>query len=118
MSHLKKDSKGKLANTIFYFLNADVSRSKCSIKVKGQAVNLNDLSRFNCNANLKRLKYLELVNQLIDNYKQVKFVNLSKGSLGLFEMSSDFSDMMKDLEISTDQMSFTIRKIMNSAIRN
>ena len=42
IDHLRKGSKGKLAKTIFHFPNADASRSKCSIKVKGQAVNLND----------------------------------------------------------------------------
>ena len=71
------------------------------------------------NSNRKRLKYLELVNQLTENYNQVKFVNLSISSLGLFDKSScAFIDMMKDLDMSTDQTSFTIRKIMNIAIRS
>jgi len=71
------------------------------------------------NANRKKLKYLELVNQLKDNYRLVKFVNLSMSSLGLFDKSSsDFIDMMKDLEITTDQTSFIIKRIMNIAIRS
>ena len=39
---LKKDTKEKLAETVFYFLKADTSRSKCSFKAKKQAVNLYD----------------------------------------------------------------------------
>ena len=71
------------------------------------------------NANRKKLKYLELVNQLIDNYKQFKLVNLTMSSLGLFDKSSScFIDMMKDLEITTDQTSFIIKRIMNIAIRS
>ena len=32
IGYWKKGSKGKLAKTIFHFLNADASRSKCSFK--------------------------------------------------------------------------------------
>jgi len=40
--HLRKGSKGKLPKTIFDFLNADSSRSKCSFNLNRQAVNLNN----------------------------------------------------------------------------
>ena len=70
------------------------------------------------NANRKKLKYLELVNQLIDNYKQVKFVNFSMSSLGLFDKSSScFIDMIKDFEMTTEQTNFIIKGIINVAIR-
>ena len=70
------------------------------------------------NANRKKLKYLEVLNQLKDNYRLVKFFNLSMSSLGLFDKSSsEFIDMMKDLELTTDQTSFIIKRIMNVAIR-
>ena len=41
IGHLKKGSKEKLAKTIFRFLNADASRSKCSFKSE-KAGSLND----------------------------------------------------------------------------
>jgi len=54
----------------------------------------------------------------MDNYKQVKFVNLPISSLGLCDKStSDFIEMMRDLEMTTDQTSFIIKRIMNVAIR-
>ena len=71
------------------------------------------------NANRKRLKHLELLKQLKEKYKQVKFVNLSLGAFGLCDKSpSDFTDMMKNLHMDTAQTSFIIRKIINVAIRN
>ena len=69
------------------------------------------------NTNRKQLKYLELVNPLIANYKQVKFLNLSISSFGLFDKtSSTFIDMMKDFGMATDQTSFVIKK--NNERRN
>ena len=39
-------------------------------------------------------------------------------SLGLFDKSSsEFIDMMKDLEMTTDQTSFIIKRTMNVTIR-
>ena len=70
------------------------------------------------NANRKQLKYLELLKQLKEKYKQVKFVTLSISAIGFFDKtSSGFNDMMKDLQIYTTQMSFVIRKIITIAIR-
>jgi len=37
-----KSSKGKLVKAIFYTLNTNTSRSKCSFKLTGQAANLSD----------------------------------------------------------------------------
>ena len=51
--HLMKCSKGKLPETIFYLLNEDASRSKCSFKVKGSAVPLNDGVECKYHANLE-----------------------------------------------------------------
>ena len=39
IGHLNKGSKGKLAKILLYFSKTGASRSKCSFKVKGQAVN-------------------------------------------------------------------------------
>ena len=38
----EKGNKAELGNTRFYYMKADPSRSKYSIKVNGHAVNLND----------------------------------------------------------------------------
>jgi len=42
IGHLKKGSRGKIVKPIFDILNAHVSRSKCSSKVKKQAVCVKD----------------------------------------------------------------------------
>ena len=39
---LEKRKNGRFAKTIFYFLRADPARSKSTVKVKGEAVNLGD----------------------------------------------------------------------------
>ena len=70
------------------------------------------------NASRKELMYLEPVNQLIANHKQVKLFNLSIFSLGLFDnFSSECIDMMRDLGMTTDQTSFIIKRLMNFGIR-
>ena len=59
------------------------------------------------NANRKRLKYLELLEQLKEKYKQVKFVNLSSSALGLFDKTwFDFIDIMKDLDMDNAKTNF------------
>ena len=68
--------------------------------------------------NRKRLKYLEFVKQMMEKYKQVRFVNLSISALSFCDAtSSDFIDMMKDQQIDIAQTSFVIRKIRNIANR-
>ena len=42
VDHFKKASNRKFTETIFYCLNADLLRSRCTVKVKTQAVNLGD----------------------------------------------------------------------------
>ena len=41
IGHLKKGRNKKYAKTVFYFLNTEALRSKCTFNVKEQAVNLN-----------------------------------------------------------------------------
>ena len=70
------------------------------------------------NAMRKREKYKNLINDLISDYKCVKFVNLSMNSLGVFsDECSTFLDMMNDIGIDNKQQLYIIRKIMNIAIR-
>ena len=42
VGHMKKGSNEKFAKTIFYFLNTEALGMTCTLKVKEQAVNLND----------------------------------------------------------------------------
>ena len=42
VGHLGKGKNGRFAKTIFYFLREDPARSKCTVTVKGKAVNLGD----------------------------------------------------------------------------
>ena len=53
IGHLNEDSKGKLVKPIFSLLNADATISKCSFKLKGQVVNVNDRDRMQVLCKLK-----------------------------------------------------------------
>ena len=51
-------------------------------------------------------------------YREVRLVNLSISSLGIFGQSCDtFMDMMQDLAIEKRHLKYTISKITNIAIR-
>ena len=52
------------------------------------------------------------------NYRCVKFVNISKSSLGVFsDECSTFLDMMNDIGIDKKQQLYIIKKMINIAIR-
>ena len=52
------------------------------------------------------------------NYRCVKFVNISKSSLGVFsDECSTFLDMMNDTGIDKKQQRYIIKKMINIAIR-
>ena len=70
------------------------------------------------NARRKREKYRPLVRDLAAAYREVKIVNLSISSLGIFGQSCDtFMDMVKDLKIDKNHQTYIIKKITNIAIR-
>ena len=51
--------------------------------------------------------------ELRSQYKEVHFVNLSMGALGVMSISStSFLDMMKDLGFDKNTRSFIIRRLM------
>ena len=55
---------------------------------------------------------------LRSQYKEVHFVNLSMGALGVMSNSStSFLDMMKDLDFDENTRSFIIRRLMAISIR-
>ena len=52
------------------------------------------------------------------NYRCLKFVNISKSSLGVFsDESSTFLDMMNDIDIDKKQQLYIIKKMINIVIR-
>ena len=64
-------------------------------------------------------KYLNLIKEMIRNYRCVKFVNLSMScSLGVFsDECSTFLDIMNDIGIDKKQQLYIIKKMINIAIR-
>ena len=70
------------------------------------------------NASRKFTKYRHLLNDLTSKYRQVKFVNLSIGSLGIFGQSCDsFIQMCSDLTIDKAHTNFIITKLSTIIIR-
>ena len=66
----------------------------------------------------KKEKYLNLVNRMSRNYRCVRFVNLSISSLGVFfDECSTFLDMVNDIGIDKKQQLYTVKKMINIAIR-
>ena len=55
---------------------------------------------------------------LRSQYKEVRFVNLSMGALGVMSnSSSSFLDMMKDLDFDENTKKFIARRLMAISIR-
>ena len=75
-------------------------------------------SNLRTNAERKKQKYRELVQQLTNDYEKVNFVNLSISALGIYDKSTtEFIDMMKMLKFDKRTTNYTIKKITNIAIR-
>ena len=75
-------------------------------------------SNLRSNAERKKQKYRELVQQLKNDYEKVNFVNLSISALGIYDKSTtEFIDMMKILKFDKRTTNYTIKKITNIAIR-
>ena len=63
-------------------------------------------------------KYRELLGQLGKNFNQVKFINLSISSLGIFaEECSTFLDMIESIGLEKNHQMYCVRKMMTIAIR-
>ena len=70
------------------------------------------------NAERKKQKYRELVQQLKNDYEKVNFVNLSISALGMYHKSTtEFIDMMKMSKFDKRTTNCTIKKITNIDIR-
>ena len=76
-------------------------------------------TNLNNNARRKELKYLPLLTDLANDYKQVKFINLSVSFLGIFGNSSDlFIKLCMERCISNGDLNFIISKISTIIIRS
>ena len=70
------------------------------------------------NVKRKKDKYRELLRQLGKNFNQVKFINLSISSLGIFaEECSTFLDMLESIGLDKIHQMYCVRKMMTIAIR-
>ena len=71
------------------------------------------------NITRKNLKYKELVRQQRKHYNDVKFINLSISTLGVFSsQSTDFLEMLKDVGFEIQHQNFLLRRMINAAIRS
>ena len=60
---------------------------------------------------------LLLIRSLKQEYNDVRFINLSLSTLGVFSsLSSDFLDMLQDLNIDNNHRNYILGKITNIAI--
>ena len=70
------------------------------------------------NAERKRAEYQSLMETLISKYTDVKFVNLSISSLGIFGLScSSFIEMCDALAVDMGHRRYLISKLSNTIIR-
>ncbi|CAB4030257.1 Hypothetical predicted protein [Paramuricea clavata] len=70
------------------------------------------------NVKRKKDKYRELLRQLGKNFNQVKFINLSISSLGIFaEECYTFLDMLDSIGLDKNHQMYCVRKMMTIAIR-
>ena len=71
------------------------------------------------NIERKQSKYAALIQDQMNHFKTVKFVNLSVSALGVFDQeSSSFIEMLKKLNVDNNHQKYVIRKIINIAIRS
>ncbi len=71
------------------------------------------------NVERKKAKYRELIRQLGNNFMQVKFINLSMSSLGIFAHEcSTFLDMLENVGLDKNHQIFCVRTMMTTAIRS
>ena len=71
------------------------------------------------NIKRKQTKYAALIQDQMNHFKTVKFVNLSVSALGVFDQeSSPFIEMLRKLNVDNNHQKYVIRKIINIAIRS
>ena len=71
------------------------------------------------NVKRKKAKYRELVKKLDQDFNEVKFVNLSMSSLGIFAQEcSSFLEMLDNVGLDTKHQTYCIRRMRNIATRS
>ena len=104
-------------------ITGDSHRPDLIIKASSGSLYLLEItvgSESNLESNFKRkyAKYVHLVTELCNSFKNVEFINLSKSSLGIFSRHcSSFFKTLHDLQVGKLQKKYCIRRIMNIAIR-
>ena len=75
-------------------------------------------SNLQVNANRKRQKYLDLIEEQKTNYDKVKFIKLSLSTLGVFSRSSEnFDEMLRSLKLDDQYSKYIKKKIVNMCTR-
>ena len=75
-------------------------------------------SNLQVNANRKRQKYLDLIEEQKTKYDKVKFINLSLSTLGVFSRSAEnFDEMLRSLKLDAQYSKYIKKKIVNMCIR-
>jgi len=75
-------------------------------------------SNLGTNAERKAQTYRDLVLQQSDKHTNVKFINLSMSALGILDKcTSEFFDMLTDLQFDTATKNYILRKITTIAVR-
>ena len=76
-------------------------------------------TNLNINAQRKRDKYQQLLQDLKSRFSLDKLVNLSVSCLGIFgHLANVFIDMCKDLDLDQNHLHFIIKKTSNISIRS
>ena len=76
-------------------------------------------TNINLNAERKKDKYMQHTRDLSSKYHNVKFINLSISSLGIFGNScNSFIAMCNDLNINKQQLNYVLRKIIAIIIQS
>ena len=62
---------------------------------------------------MKEMKMQNLETNLKSKYKKVKFINIIRSTLGVFDSSSvDFLEMLEDLDFDKTCRHYVVKKIM------
>ena len=104
-------------------LTGDNSRPDLLLAIENECLYILELtvgfeSNLQVNANRKRQKYLDLIEEQKTNYGKVKFINLSLSTLGVFSRSAEnFDEMLRSLKLDDQYSKYIKKKIVNMCIR-
>ena len=105
-------------------LTGDKYRSDLLLTTKDNCLHILELTvgyetNLRSNINRKHEKYKELIRELNNHFTTIKFINLSISAIGVIEKdSSTFLKMLRDLDMDENHIKYSIKKIINIAIRS